>query len=114
MRYEFVAEGKPAVKQRPRMTRRGRAYTPAATHEAERNIADQYQGPLFENPVQIQIRYSKDHQQIFIEETDWVAIKTLRGDIDNYLKLTMDALNGVAWVDDSIVKSVYIYFDEEQ
>jgi Holliday junction resolvase RusA-like endonuclease len=26
--------------------------------------------------------------------------KTLRGDLDNYIKLTLDALNQVAWVDD--------------
>ena len=24
----------------------------------------------------------------------------MRGDIDNYMKLVMDALNGVAWTDD--------------
>lgn len=113
--YEFVVEGKPAVKQRPRMTRRGRAYTPAATHEAERHIAEQYKGPFFTEPVCIEVRYGKDYQSIIIEEiTEWKAIRALRGDIDNYLKLTMDALNGVAWEDDSIVKSVFIYFDEEQ
>jgi|LakMenEpi03Aug12_release.lakeMendotaPanAssembly.Ray.scaffolds.fasta_scaffold03005_20 Holliday junction resolvase RusA-like endonuclease len=110
--YSFIAEGKPQVKQRPRMTRRGRAYTPKATHDAERAIADQYSGPLFTTPVHVEVCYAKDHQAIFISEMDYEVIKSLRGDIDNYLKLTLDGLNGVAWEDDGLVKSVYIYFQE--
>lgn len=109
--YSFIAEGKPQVKQRPRMTRRGRAYTPQATHDAEKAIAEQYDGPLFTKPVHVEIRYSKDHQSIYIVELDYQAIKALRGDIDNYLKLTLDGLNGVAWADDGLVKSVYVYID---
>jgi len=114
MIYKFIAEGKPAVKQRPRMTRRGRAYTPQATHDAEQALAAQYDGPIFEKHVHVEIRYSKDHQAVVIEELDATVIKSLRGDIDNYVKLTLDALNGVAWTDDSIVKSIYVYFEQEE
>jgi Holliday junction resolvase RusA-like endonuclease len=110
--YSFIAEGKPQVKQRPRMTRRGRAYTPKATHDAERAIADQYAGPLFDTPVHVEVRYSKDHQSVYITEIENEVIKSLRGDIDNYLKLTLDGLNGIAWTDDGLVKSVYVYFEE--
>lgn len=112
MEHSFIAEGKPKVKQRPRMTRRGRAYTPQATHDAEREIAEQYDGPMFVDPIHLEIRYSKDHQSIHISELGYEPIKALRGDIDNMLKLTMDALNGIAWEDDALVKSVYVYFDE--
>jgi len=31
------------------------------------------------------------------------SAKTLRGDLDNYVKLTLDALNEVAWDDDGQV-----------
>lgn len=110
--YEFIAYGKPKVKQRPRMTRRGRAYTPQATHDAERELAEQYEGPLFEVPIYVEVRYAKDYQSIVIKVLDYEPIKSLRGDIDNMLKLTMDALNGVAWTDDSLVKAVYVYLDE--
>jgi Holliday junction resolvase RusA-like endonuclease len=112
MKHFFVAEGKPQVKQRPRMTRRGRAYTPKATHDAERAIADQYDGPLFTEPVHVVIGYGKDYQTIFIEHLDYEPIKSLRGDLDNYLKLTLDGLNGVAWEDDGLVKSVFVYFED--
>jgi Holliday junction resolvase RusA-like endonuclease len=93
------------------MTRRGRAYTPQATHDAEQAIAEQYNGPLFTNPVHVVIAYGKDRQTIQIEELNYEAIKALRGDIDNYIKLTLDALNGVAWNDDGLVKSIFAYFD---
>lgn len=108
----FVAEGKPQVKQRPRMTRRGRAYTPQATHDAEKALAEQYDGPLYTKPVHVIISYGKDYQTVYIEELTYEAIKSLRGDLDNYLKLTLDGLNGVAWEDDGLVKSVYVYFED--
>lgn len=109
--YSFVAWGKPQVKQRPRMTRRGRVFTPAATLDAEATLREQYDGPLFEGPVSLEMRFSADHTAITITELDYEPIKSLRGDIDNYIKL-IDGLNGVAWIDDRQVKSVYAYFAE--
>lgn len=111
MNYSFTAEGKPAVKQRPRLGRRGRVFTPEATLIAEANLAAQYQGPKFEGPVHIEILYSKDCQQIYIEDLDYEPIKALRGDTDNMVKLTLDALNGRAWDDDRQVRSIYAYLD---
>lgn len=111
-KYSFIAEGRPRSKQRPRMARRGKVFTPKETLEAEAAIAAQYNGPKFDKPVHVEIRYSKDHQAIYIQELDYEPIKALRGDIDNMVKLTLDALNGVAWEDDSLVKSIYTYIDE--
>jgi Holliday junction resolvase RusA-like endonuclease len=88
--YSFVAEGRPRSKQRPRMTRRGRTYTPAATLEAERILAEQYAGPLYEGPVAVTIVYEKERQYITITPVDWTS--KLTGDVDNMVKLTLDAL----------------------
>lgn len=106
MEYTFSVEGKPRVKQRPRMTRGGRAYTPQATVEAERSIRDQYDGPKFEGPVKVMILYMKDHQEITITDIQWENTSKVRGDVDNLVKCTLDGLTGAAWDDDRIVKQI--------
>lgn len=74
--------------------RRGsKAFTPAATIAAERQIAyawEQSEGPFFPGPISVMIDYWLDGQEIAVREVDWHS--TLRGDIDNYTKLTLDAL----------------------
>lgn len=57
------------------------------------------------------MRFSTDHIGIHIVDLDYEPIKGLRGDLDNYIKMVADGLNGVAWVDDRQIKSIYAYFD---
>jgi Holliday junction resolvase RusA-like endonuclease len=41
--------------------------------------------------------------------------KTLRGDLDNYVKLSLDALTGVAWEDDiQVVRIMAVKVDERK
>lgn len=83
----------PRTKGRPRMTRGGRAYTPKETLEAEHAIADTVCADAhepFHGPVEVRIRYYKDHQTITI--TERARKSKLRGDVDNYVKLTLDGL----------------------
>jgi Holliday junction resolvase RusA-like endonuclease len=91
--YTFSVGGRPKSKDRPRMTRRGRTYTPEATTNAEKAIAAAYDGPLFEGPVVVEIEYSLKGQTITIRDwpedspaPKWVA------DVDNLIKLTLDGL----------------------
>ena len=101
---------RPQVKQRPRMTRRGKAYTPMATHLAEDVIRDGWTGPKYEGPVFMKVVFSKEGSEVtvgFLTETEYPKT-ALRGDIDNYLKLVMDGLNGVAYDDDAQVRHIEV------
>lgn len=103
--YTFVHEGRPKPKERPRSGKNGRIYTPKATLEAEAELAASYEGPLFEGPISIWMQFHPTSTTIQIE--DWFGpISSLRGDIDNYLKLPLDALQGLAYPNDRQVMSV--------
>ena len=97
---------KPMVKQRPRMTRRGKAYTPMKTHLAENVIGEGWTGPKFVGPVYMEVQFSKDGTLVTVgvlDDSEYTKT-LLRGDIDNYVKLVMDGLNGVAYEDDNQIR----------
>jgi Holliday junction resolvase RusA-like endonuclease len=86
------------------MTRRGRVYTPKATHEFETHVAAEYgDGPRFEGPVSVSIIFNKTKTTVTISTID-VAKAKLTGDVDNYVKALLDGLNGIAWDDDRCVQ----------
>lgn len=103
----FTAVGRPKSKERPRMnTLTGVAYTPSSTREATKQFAAQYDGPKFEGPVRVHLEFYKDRTEVVITEVERETPSKLRGDIDNYMKLVLDALNGKAWDDDRQVVEV--------
>ncbi len=94
---------KPKVKQRPRMSRKGRVFTPAATLQHEAAIAEQWRKKFgrrkpLTGPVQVSVDFDKHGMWIEVAPTEHGSV--LRGDIDNYMKAVLDALNGIAYVDD--------------
>ena len=107
---QFI-ETKPIPKGRPRMTRRGRVYTPARTLESEDIIRTAYTGPKYEGEVMLTCTFKKEGIAIELRPIEADMPTLLRGDLDNYIKLLMDGLNGVAWEDDKQV-TVIVGFKE--
>lgn len=116
---DVTVPGVPTSKGRPRLSTRGgiaRAYTPAKTRSAESDLAAHVRAQLLTGvhggswPSS-----SAMHVTLFFVlpvPASWPIWKkcaalartirpTSRPDLDNFVKLAKDALNGVLWVDDS-------------
>ena len=90
---ELTVEGRPKPKGRPRMTRRGKVYTPIETIRAEELYEDAVdkRWKSFEGPVSVTITFSNESTYVKItEEEGWTS--PLRGDLDNYIKLALDGI----------------------
>jgi Holliday junction resolvase RusA-like endonuclease len=105
--------GNPVAKGRPRFTRKGFGYTPAATRKYEahgRLAAQEAMGDR--PPIAVPVRV------VALVElpvpTSWSRVRTAaaltggirptgRPDIDNFLKAALDAINNIVVVDDSLV-----------
>jgi Holliday junction resolvase RusA-like endonuclease len=91
----FTVPGEPMVKARPRMTRTGHTYTPKTTVEAEKRVRESFEATShdgFSNAVGVELAFFQGTRA--------------RKDVDNMVKLVLDALNGVAWADDVQVNVV--------
>lgn len=96
LKLEFDVD--PVAKQRPRMTRAGRVFTPKKTKDFEKLIAElaryQYQGaPLVEELfVVCEFKFKSPKKPAHAYPS--------RSDLDNYLKSILDAMNNVIYKDD--------------
>lgn len=89
--FSFVVPGRPQPKGRPRMSRKGRVYTPKETVEAERTYAQAVDDnpPVFEGPVSVEMTFCEEATYVIVRSlTQWQT--PLRGDLDNYVKLCLD------------------------
>lgn len=94
----FIVPGDPVTKARNRFARtksgKVHSFTPEATVTGMANVAARYR----------QARGSgQPGTQGFGADMTFYVATNQRRDIDNYVKLVFDGLNGVAWVDDSQV-----------
>ena len=101
----------PRAKQRPKTTFKNghpRTFTPKPTLEAEAALARQWVGQPVEGPIEVFLRLSDTGVDITVMPSpEPTSPKLRRGDIDNYVKLILDALNGVAWKDDRQIVTIY-------
>lgn len=126
---KLTISGEAVGKQRPQATRIGkhvRVYTPKETITYENKIVNEYKklmgnDMLFDNKAQIlaTIKINYQLQKVhFIKSginqsgKDKLSGKmqpTIKPDIDNIVKSCFDALNGIAYPDDSQIVSIFAY-----
>ena len=127
MRVRFRVPGEPVGKARPRVVRNGgfsRTFTPEKTVVYENLVKVEFQRQggrmLKDGPVAVRIMavyaipksVSKRKRKAMI--AGYVR-PTKKPDADNVAKCICDALNGLAWKDDSQVVRLYVekFFGEE-
>lgn len=114
MTCDFVVEGKPVGKGRPRFKRIGnfvQTYTPANTAEYEKLVRLRFQnagGVITDKPVRVEItaffappkstRKKQRHEMLAN-----LILPTKKPDCDNIAKIVLDSLNQIAYKDDSQV-----------
>ena len=107
----LIVPGEPETKERPRFTRTGRAYTTNKTAAKEAEIGQLWSysrigrvpdGTQFAIRVVARFAVPKSHKNVKgeVRECKFSALPGPKKDIDNVLKLVLDALNSVAYVDD--------------
>lgn len=103
MIFQITLHVKPLGKGRPRMTKKGRVYTPAETASAEAEIRwllRKENPPKFEGPVSVIAKFFVARPKSAPKRIKFPAT---RPDLDNYFKTLLDALNGLLFHDDSQV-----------
>ena len=112
----LTIDGEPRGKGRPRFTRSGHAYTPRETTEYEHKIRVEWLCQfgltrINTGPVAVEIRAfykipahasTADRERMMYGE----LVPCKKPDIDNVIKIVLDALNGTAYTDDTQVVMV--------
>lgn len=91
--------GKPVPKGRPRFARNGGVYTPKTTADYEKRIAQAWRDKYGDE------KYETKDLRIHV---DVYTSKYSTSDVDNFLKIAMDGLQGVAYENDSVIRSAKV------
>ena len=119
MATEFIVMGTPVAKGRPRFARRGKwvqAYTPDKTVQYENLVKlsyAQYDGIKLIGAIRAEIQAyfpipksaSKKKQALMLENKEKYVKKP---DVENIVKGILDALNGIAYDDDSQITELLV------
>lgn len=118
MEVKFTVPGKPTGKGRPRFNRKtGRTYTPKGTADYERVVKKAYlsasSGVCLNGPIRAKITACYSIPMSWSNKKMEAALAghilpTVKPDLDNVAKAVLDALNGIAYDDDSAVVQLII------
>lgn len=110
----FKVNEEPVAKARPRFTRTGHTYTPKKTNDYEESIRFAFMSQTCERmpiypkgvPLKVQALFAKSVPKSYTKKKREACLNgdllpTGKADLDNYLKAVLDALNGLAFEDDS-------------
>jgi Holliday junction resolvase RusA-like endonuclease len=113
----FFVDGTPVAKARPRVTKTGHTYTPKKTVAWENTIALEAgvamtDKAMFTKPVIVTLnfffRFPKSFSRLKHIAAETGEIIPMRGDIDNYAKAALDAMNGVVYKDDRQIGCLHL------
>lgn len=110
---QYIIEGEPVPKGRPKFTRTGHTYTPKKTREYEKYVRYQL---MRQNPEMIPKGravyihfcfvkpYLKSWSNKYLKSVKKLGLYAFKKpDLDNYIKSTLDACNGLLFEDDGQV-----------
>ena len=92
--YTIIVDRRPKVKARPRHNKKGQVFTPKTTLQEEDHVAEAWVtqgGKITDQPVEVMLVYSPTQTVVTVVPSPHNA-KTLRGDLDNYVKLALDGI----------------------
>ena len=115
-KVRFVIPRPPKGKERPRLTKKGQAYTPKATKDYEKVVKESYlkvTDHIFTEAIKVTINAyhvipQKDNKTLRAGKLDGLIKATVKPDIDNIAKIILDGLNKVAYNDDNQVTELYV------
>lgn len=123
LEIRFTVQGEPRGKERPRFGR-GNTYTPSKTSDYEDMVREEYnaqkQNRVFTGAIRAEIHayykipksISKAKRQ---EMLDGLQLPVKKPDLDNIAKIILDALNKVAYEDDSQIAELEVkkYYSDD-
>lgn len=114
MIYRLEFEIAPVPQGRPRFSRRG-TYDPPKSKEFKKALGllarSQFKEQPISGPINIGLVFYREIQKSGSKRTrklknEGVLRPVVKGDLDNYIKGTLDALNGIIWVDDNRIVGI--------
>jgi len=117
MQFELTVEGVPVAKARPRLSG-CRVYTPRKTVLHEQHIKDCWDSKYGNiiptgKPLEVVIKFympmPRSVSKKLREPLLTGVMHTVKPDIDNLIKMVLDALNKVAYEDDKQIVDIYAY-----